>query len=130
MEAIIATNRLGYIGLNGGLPWKSKKDLQHFKGITMGKTLLVGRSTFESMPKLNGRKVIVVGKGHNTLEEALKNEIDFVIGGKRMYESVSHLIKHIHISVIDNEVVGDTILPHVNQWGVGVPLTWYEFDED
>tara|TARA_R110002050_G_C8944691_1_gene512876 strand:+ start:403 stop:786 length:384 start_codon:yes stop_codon:yes gene_type:complete len=126
MQAILAINELGWIGLNGKLPWKCRADLQHFKAMTMGKTLLVGRTTYESMPELKGRKVVVVGTGYNTLSEALKMDIDYVIGGKSMYEGVSHLITHIHLSVIDNYTVGDVYAPRIS---LKVPMTVYEFSE-
>lgn len=59
MRTIIARNNLGYIGLNGKLPWKSREDLLHFKQLTMNSTLLVGYKTYQTLPKLKYRTVIV-----------------------------------------------------------------------
>lgn len=111
MKIIVAVNKLGYIGLNNRLPWRSSEDLRHFKKLTLDKTLLVGKTTFENMPKLEGREVIVVGTGYNTLEEALTNDIDYIIGGKRLIESVfnnyRHLITGVELSIINDETIGD-----------------------
>ena len=107
MKGIVAINKFGYIGKDNTLMWKCKKDLEHFKKETMGCKLLVGRTTYENMPKLPGREMIVVGKGYNTLKEALAQKPDWVIGGAQLYRSVAHLCTEFHISIIDNEMTGD-----------------------
>jgi dihydrofolate reductase len=114
MKAIIAVNKANYIGLNDTLPWRSSEDLKHFKAMTLGKKLLVGRTTFESLPPLKDREIIVVGTGHNTLEEALNQKPDFVIGGKRLYETTLHLCDELHISEINDKTKGDTLAPDLN----------------
>jgi len=111
MKIILAVNNLGYIGLNGKLPWESPEDLSHFKKLTLGKTLIVGRSTFEKMPKLKGRSVVVVGKGYNTLEEALSKNPDWCIGGSGLVQSVCHLCSELHLSFINDDTIGDTGAP-------------------
>lgn len=110
MKLIVAVNKLGYIGLNDTLPWRSSEDLKHFKKMTEGCKLLVGRKTFESMPPLKGREVIVVGTGYNTLEDALRQSPDWIIGGASIYEQTSHLCDEHHISIIDDDTIGDTKL--------------------
>ena len=116
MKAIIAINKAGFIGKDDKLPWRCKDDLNHFKEMTMGCKLLVGRTTFESMPKLDGREMIVVGKGYNTFEEALNKEPDWVIGGKRLYESTIHFCDELHISEINDETIGDTRAPDFKEY--------------
>jgi len=74
----------------------------------MGCKLLVGRKTYETLPPLKGRELIVVGQGHNTLEEALAQKPDWVIGGAKIYESTLHLCDELHISRINDDTVGDT----------------------
>ena len=61
MKAIIAVNNLGFIGLNGGIPWKSKQDMQHFAKMTkQGEgALLVGFNTNKKLPPLKGRIIQV-----------------------------------------------------------------------
>jgi dihydrofolate reductase len=116
MKAIIAINRLGYIGLGGKLPWHCPADLAHFKRLTIGKKLIVGRVTYESMPILKGREIIVVGRGYNTLETALRLEPDFVIGGKVLFETLLPLCDELHISYIDNDTVGDVKAPDFSEF--------------
>jgi dihydrofolate reductase len=116
VEIILAVNKSGYIGLNNKLPWKSKDDLNHFKKLTMGKTCLVGRKTYEDMPKLSGRNLIVVGNGHCSLEDALKQDIDYVIGGKHLIESTMHLCSKVHLSVINDWTVGDVRMPSFKEY--------------
>lgn len=88
MEIILAKNELNYIGLNNDLPWRSTEDLKHFKRLTTGKKLLVGRTTYENLPKLKDREFIVVGTGYCTLKEALQLKPDFCIGGKQLVKSI------------------------------------------
>ena len=128
MKAIIAINKKGYIGKDDKLPWKCKEDLKHFKNLTMGCKLLVGRVTYESLPKLKGREMIVVGKGYNTLEQALEKNPDWIIGGKRIYESTIHLCDELHISEINDETIGDTKIPEMKNFS-GKKII-YKFDTD
>jgi dihydrofolate reductase len=110
MEAIAAINKLGYLGKDGQLMWHSSEDLKWFKQVTMGKKCLVGRKTYETLPKLPGRELIVVGKGYNTLEEALEQCPDIVIGGGQIYRATMDKIDKIYLSIIDDEQVGDVKL--------------------
>jgi len=107
MEAIAAINKLGYLGKDGQLMWHCKGDLKWFKDVTMGKKCLVGRKTYEVLPHLPGRELIVVGKGHNTLEEALALNPDIVIGGGQIYRATMSMINKIHLSIIDDDQIGD-----------------------
>ena len=61
MKAILAMSENRAIGKNGALPWPSiKEDFKWFKEFTMGKTIVVGRTTFEKLPPLKNRKILVV----------------------------------------------------------------------
>jgi dihydrofolate reductase len=129
MKAIVAKNLKGFIGKNGKLPWKSRADLEHFKTLTMGAKLLVGRKTFENLPALPGREIIVVGIGYNTLEEALSQKPDWVIGGKQLYESTAHLIDGLHISLINDETIGDVEFPNFKKYNGYIHLHNFDADE-
>jgi dihydrofolate reductase len=111
MQIILAKNKLNYIGLHNDLPWRSSEDLKHFKRLTSGKKLLVGRTTYENLPKLRDREFLVVGTGYYTLEEALQLKPDYCIGGKKLIESVwenhKDLITEVHLSIIDDYTIGD-----------------------
>lgn len=108
MDAILAVNNTSSIGLENRLPWKCKADLAHFKKLTMNKKLLVGRVTYENMPKLEGREMIVVGTGYRTLEEGLALKPDFVIGGAKLLDSILHKCDTVHLSIINDFTEGDT----------------------
>jgi dihydrofolate reductase len=129
MKIILAKNKLNYIGLDERLPWRSTEDLQHFKKLTLGKRLLVGRVTYENLPKLKDRTIIVVGKGYNTLAEGLAQRPDFIIGGKNLIESIlnepryKQLITQVHLSIIDDSTVGDVLAPKFEK----LPVTYYHF---
>lgn len=114
MNLIVAVNNKNYIGRNGELMWQSTEDLQYFKQITMGATLICGRVTWVQCLKkkpLKGRSVVVVGKGYETLENALKiaKESDnvFIIGGAKIYEAFMPYVKTIYLSNINDNQVGD-----------------------
>ena len=121
MKAIIAVNNLGYIGLNNGLPWSNSKDLKHFKELTSKSDkndipkLVVGFNTAQTLPKLKGRDVQILPK-RNTDSHFLfmRNDlynIDWCIGGKSTYEQLCHMFTELHISYIDDNTVGDTVFP-------------------
>lgn len=107
MIGIIALNKKGCIGKNGKLPWRCSDDLKHFKKLTMGKRCVVGRKTYEKLPKLKGRELLVVSSV-NKLSEALDQNPEVIIGGKSIYKQLLPLCKEIHVSLIDDDSEGDT----------------------
>lgn len=127
--AAIARNRT--IGKNNALPWRLPDDLRHFRTLTLGKSVIMGRKTFESLPApLVGRHSIVVSRDTHyrthgaqcetaySLEEALKRgqsaEI-FIIGGASLYAQTLPLADRLYITAIDNDVEGDTFFPLYEQ---------------
>lgn len=113
MDMIVAINKLGYIGRNNELMWRCSEDLKFFKEITMGKKCLVGRKTYESLPPLKGRELIIVGRDYHTLESALELKPDIVIGGGSIYKQTIDMIDTLYLSVINNTEVGDTVFPRI-----------------
>ena len=88
---IVACDRNGAIGKNGDLPWRQSTDLQHFKQITMGSNLIMGRKTWDSLPGiLPGREHFVLSRGEVegveviTFEQAIEME-GWIIGGGEIY---------------------------------------------
>ncbi|MEO6301735.1 MAG: dihydrofolate reductase, partial [Bacteroidia bacterium] len=114
MKVLIAVNKKGIIGNGYSLPWRCSADLKHFKELTMGKTCLVGRKTWEAMPPLEGRNLIVVGSKQQSLDVALLLDIDWVIGGKSIYEQTLHLCDELHISVINDYSDGNVKCPDLS----------------
>jgi len=120
MKAIIAINKEGYIGLNSTLPWKSPDDLKHFKQLTLGCNLLVGYNTYIKLPKLSGRNVIL------DTNDVDISTIDWCIGGKKTYEKYMHLFTELHISIINDNTIGDTKSPDFSS--LKCPIFYYNFE--
>ena len=124
---IVAVNNLGYIGKDNKLLCEDPADLKHFKEVTKNGIIVMGKNTWESLPKkpLPNRQSFVLSKSseqseifYNDLFELLDdatkiaklknlNEI-WIIGGESLYSQTSFLIDDIYISVIDDNSDGDT----------------------
>ena len=122
MKTIIAVNNFSVIGLNNGLPWRCKEDLQHFKKLTLNSTLLVGYNTFQTLPELKDRSVYCdsqwVGK---------EFVADWCIGGKKTYEKYCHLFTELHISHIDDNSIGDVMFPNLSNLNPDCKIFNYYF---
>ena len=116
----------GVIGRDGALPWRLPEDLKHFRELTGGSTVLMGRRTWESLPPrfrpLPGRRNLVLShtpqEGVETfadLPEALAaaDEDVWVIGGAGVYQATLHLADRIEITELQEEFDGDTYAPKV-----------------
>ncbi len=110
MRLVVGVNQMGSIGLNNEIPWRCSADFKLFRRLTLDTKCLVGRKTYESLPPLKRREFIVVGKGYNTLEQALAQNPDCCIGGAQIYEACLRLgvIKILCISHIQDWTIGDT----------------------
>ena len=128
----IARARNGVIGRDGELPWRLKSDLAIFRAITMGKPVIMGRKTWESLPArpLKGRTNIVLTRdgsfeprgavvcetfseavqiGREQAEEDGVDEI-CVIGGASLFELALERAKRLYLTEVEAEVEGDTVL--------------------
>lgn len=138
---IVAMDQNRVIGINNKLPWYLPKDLKYFKQVTMGKPILMGRKTFESIGKpLPGRTNIVITRNKqwqaqgvkvaHSLSEAFSlaeaiGEIDgqtelMVIGGDQIYQSCLPEAQRIYLTHVHAEVNGDAWFPE---------LDWTEWKE-
>lgn len=136
LSLVVAIAANGVIGVDGGLPWRLSSDLKRFKRDTMGKPVIMGRKTWESIGKpLPGRENIVVTrtKGYQApgahcagnLEEAislagsliaakkLPAEI-CVIGGGQLYGEAIALADRLYVTHVLAEPDGDTRFPNIN----------------
>ena len=124
LNAIVCVAANNCIGRGGRLPWNVPLDMAHFKALTMGHALIVGRKS--CMGPLPGRKLIVLSrKGFSaqkgietahTKEEALKTAFaldpePFVIGGAEVYKLFEDEIKTFHITRLKKEYLGDVFFP-------------------
>ncbi|HWA38421.1 MAG TPA: dihydrofolate reductase [Burkholderiales bacterium] len=128
LVAAVASN--GIIGADGKLPWHLPEDLRHFKKLTLGHPILMGRKTWESLGKaLPGRENIVVSSqpGYeapgaavaSSLESALAlcagEAVAFVIGGYRLFLESLPLASGIVLTEIQREFEGDTYFPEFDR---------------
>jgi dihydrofolate reductase len=131
---VVAVSRNGVIGRDGGLAWHIASDLRRFKEITMGKPVIMGRKTWDSLPRkpLPGRRNIVITRQRGfaadgaevaaTAEQALCLAGDVpevaVIGGGEVYRLFSPMVDRIYLTEVDLDVEGDTFFPAIapGQW--------------
>ncbi len=128
------------IGNNGGLPWHYSEDLKHFKNVTLGNTIIMGRGVFEELNEtpLPGRKNIVLSTSktydnvdtYKSLEDALKSvdeEEVFIIGGGVLYRQTINLADRLIITEIKKEYEGDTFFPEYRD---DIGTKWKEVSRD
>lgn len=126
---VAAVARGGVIGRDGGLPWRLPEDMAHFREVTMGNPVVMGRKTWDSLPDrfrpLPGRRNVVVTRNPawsaegaeraGSLEEALAlvegSERVSVIGGGEIFASALPLADELRLTEIDLDVDGDAFFP-------------------
>jgi dihydrofolate reductase len=124
VRLIWAQARGGVIGADGTLPWRLPEDLHHFKTLTTGGTVVMGRRTWESLPgPLPGRRNVVLTSRDldvetaRTVEEVLAEHPDaWVIGGGAVYAAFLPYASDAVVTEIDLEVDGDTWAPSLTGW--------------
>ena len=121
----MAKNRV--IGKDNKLPWHFSADLKHFKQLTTGSTVIMGRKTFESIGKpLPNRENIILSRSgfkapegvkvFRELKDALKksrSEKIFIIGGAEIFKQTMAQIDGIYLTQIDSEYAGDVFYPNI-----------------
>jgi dihydrofolate reductase len=121
---VIARARNGVIGRNGKLPWHLPADLKHFKALTMGTAMVMGRKTFDSLPGLlPGRRHIVLTRDRtwsapgaeiaHDAEQALQlagSDPVSIIGGAEMFELFLARADRIELTEVLDDVAGDTFI--------------------
>lgn len=135
LAVIVAAAENGVIGRNNGLPWHLPQDLRYFKRVTMGKPIVMGRKTFESIGRpLPGRANIVITRNPDftaegvrvvaSLDEALRLAGDIalidgaqelvVIGGAEIYKASIPRADRLYITEVHATVQGDAFLPEID----------------
>lgn len=144
VSLIVAVSRNGVIGLNNQLPWHLPGDLKYFKSVTMGKPLIMGRKTFDSIGRpLPGRTNIVVTRDSQwhaegvqvaqTLVQAMtlarlacaaaQVEEIMVIGGEQIYRLTLPVADRLYLTQVEAEVEGDAFFPIYD------PEEWHQVSE-
>lgn len=127
--AAMSENRV--IGKDNDLPWHLPKDLKHFKGLTKGHHIIMGRRTFESMgnkPLPHRTNIIVTRQKdfrapgcivvHNLEDAIRKAENDsrpFIVGGGKIYQQALAYADSIELTVVHASLEGDTHFPELNE---------------
>jgi len=120
------------IGRDNALPWSLKADMERFKKLTLGWPCIMGRKTWESLPKrpLPGRPNIVISRSlpyraapemfvFPSLQKAVKHcaeyEKVFICGGAAIYKEAMEIANRIELTVIHKIYKGDTFFPKINK---------------
>jgi dihydrofolate reductase len=141
ISLVVAIAENGVIGRNGGLPWQLPSDLKTFRRVTMGKPVIMGRRTFQSLREpLAGRDNIVVSRDDGFRPEGAIVERDFasalarakacaeardvdeimVIGGTDVFREALPLARFIYKTEVHARPEGDALFP---------PVDWSEWEE-
>lgn len=131
LALVVAIADGGVIGKEGGLPWHLPEDMRHFKAVTMGHAIIMGRKTHASIGRpLPGRRNIVVSRTvdafegcekASSLEEAIAlaratDDEPRIIGGAAIYEAALPLATRIFLTEVHREVEGDAFF-HLDRSG-------------
>lgn len=153
ISIIVAVSKNNVIGKEGIIPWKIPGEQLRFKELTTGKTIIMGRKSFEEIGKpLPNRKTILVSRTKKiendncttvkSLDEAfelVKNEDEvFIAGGGQIYKSTFELADKIYLTVIDRVIEGDVYFPEITEDDFiktyekkiegNTPYTYYTFE--
>ncbi len=139
ISIIVAFDEERLIGRDNKLPWHLPADLKHFKTITMGHHMIMGRKTYESIGKpLPGRVSVVISRQKdlqiagcivvNSMEAALEKctgqEEVFIIGGAQIFNTALSLASDLYITKIHHRFGGDTYFPEITEG------TWKEVSNE
>lgn len=136
ISIIVAKTIKNYIGKDNKLLFHISEDLKRFKEITNGHKIIMGRKTFESLPKvLDNRDHIIITRDKdykvnsnkieisNNIEEIVEkyqnsNEEVFVIGGGEIYNQLLPYTNKLYLTIIESDIEGDTKFPllNINDW--------------
>lgn len=133
VSLIVAAAENGTIGIENRLPWRLPEDLRYFKRVTMGKPVIMGRKTFESIGKpLPGRTNIVLSSQHDlslpegvvlahsvaqALQAAAQVQEVMIIGGEQIYQLFMPYATRLYLTEVQAVINGDArFLYNRNEW--------------
>ncbi|MDB5155671.1 MAG: dfrA [Mucilaginibacter sp.] len=129
ISIVVAISENHAIGKDNKLLWYLPKDLKHFKDITTGGTVIMGRKTYDSVGKpLPKRRNIIVTRQPitidgcevvNSIEAALDlcrdEEEVFIVGGAEIYKQAMHLTDRIYLTIVHENIDGDSYFPEIKE---------------
>ena len=127
ISIIVAMTNNRVIGKDNDMPWHLSDDLKNFKKLTLGKTVIMGRLTYDSIGKplpnrtnivlsrsLKDKKVNVLSNVEEALEVTSAEEEVFIIGGQDIYSQTIRKATKLYITMIDSEIEGDKFFPNID----------------
>ena len=132
---VVAAARNDVIGRDGDMPWRLPTDLKHFKALTLGRPVVMGRKTWQSIGRpLPGRPNIVITRDESFVAEGAERVASLddgvrlarekaaslgvdevcVIGGGQVYGDAMSIADVIHMTVVDADIDGDTVFPAID----------------
>lgn len=131
LSLIVAVSRNNVIGKDNRLIWQLPDDLKRFKALTTGKTIIMGRKTFDSLGRVlpNRKHVVITRSGIDVNDENVEvvkdisdvqkyidddNE-NFLIGGATMYTLLINKVSKMYITRVNQDFVGDAYFPKFNE---------------
>ena len=127
ISIIVAMTNNRVIGKDNEMPWHLSDDLKNFKKLTLGKTVIMGRLTYDSIGKplpnrrnivlsrsLKDKKVNVLSNVEEALEVTSAEEEVFIIGGQDIYSQTIRKATKLYITMIDSEIEGDKFFPNID----------------
>lgn len=137
ISAILAMSENRVIGKNNQLPWHLPADLTHFKTLTTGHPIIMGRKTYASIGKplpnrtniiltrdttFKADNCLIVHSPQQALEQATNRESKeiFIIGGAEIYQQLMPYTQRLYLTLVHDTVEGDTFFPPLN------PTEWQE----
>lgn len=139
VSVIVAASANNVIGVDGGLPWRLPEDLRRFKELTMGKPMIMGRLTYESIGKaLPGRRSIILTRQVDyeakdcdvvtSVDAAIAAAGDaaelMVIGGGKVYEQLLPMSDRVYLTRVHTAIDGDTFFPELD------PIEWRSISKE
>lgn len=137
LSLIVAVAKNNVIGKNNSLIWHLPEDLKRFKRITSGKTIIMGRNTFESLGRVlpNRKHVVLCNNGPMNVDDENVEVLDdislldkyindnnenFIIGGATIYRLMINKVNKMYITRINEEFDGDVYFPDINdeEWKI------------
>jgi dihydrofolate reductase (trimethoprim resistance protein) len=130
ISLIVAVSKNNIIGNNGVIPWKIKGEQRRFKELTTGKTIIMGRKSFQEIGRpLPNRKTIVISNTFNVVADnciTVKSLIEafdlvkgeeeaFIVGGGQVYKDALSYTDKIYITVIDKIIEGNVYFPEIHK---------------
>lgn len=127
LSCIVAADLKNGIGKDNQLLWHIPADLKYFKSVTIGKPIIMGRKTYESIGRpLPGRRNLIISRSGNSIEgcevfssidaalEAVKEEQEaFIIGGAEIYRQTFGMIDQIYLTRVFSEFEADVFFPEI-----------------